>query len=225
MNKYILRWFFVCYQITAILFAQNKKESVIWSFDNFDKISGDYAVVFGSPELIKGSDFNSIKFNGIDDGIIVNSNPLDGADAFTIEIIFKPDTSSNPGNKEQRFLHIQNPDYEPRRMLIELRLTNNGEWFLDTHINADTLSHTLYADKFTHPLREWYHAALVYENGTMIHYVNGIEEMRGRIKYLPINGGNVSIGMRMNKRSYFKGEIKLIRMTDRALPPEKFMTN
>jgi hypothetical protein len=87
------------------------------------------------------------------------------------------------------------------------------------------MAHTLYANKFTHPLREWYHAALVYENGTMIHYVNGIEEMRDRIKYLPINGGNVSIGTRMNKRSYFRGEIKFIRMTDRALPPEKFMTN
>lgn len=225
MNKYIIRWFFVCYQFAAILFAQNKTESVVWHLDSLDKIGGNSIAVFGNPELIKRSDFSTIKFNGNNDGIIVNSNPLDGASAFTIEIIFKPDTSSNPGNKEQRFLHIQNPDYEPRRMLIELRLANDGKWFLDTHINADTMAHTLYAEKFTHQLNKWYHAALVYENGTMIHYVNGIEEMRGSVKYLPINSGNVSIGMRMNKRSYFKGEIKLIRMTDRALTPDKFITN
>jgi hypothetical protein len=223
MNKCFLKSLFISILVTTILFPQKKEDSVVWRLDSLDKIGGSNITIFGNPELIKHSNFTSIKFNGIDDGIIVHTDPLEGADAFTIEIVFKPDTSSNPGNKEQRFLHIQNPAYEPRRMLIELRLTNDGKWFLDTHINADTMAHTHYAEKFTHPLREWYHAALVYENGTMIHYVNGIEEMRGNVKYLQINGGNVSIGMRMNKRSCFKGEIKSIRITKGALNPEQFL--
>lgn len=223
MNKCTLRWFFVCYHFAAILFAQNKTESVIWRLDSLDKISGNSITVFGNPEIIFDGESTAVKFDGMDDGIIVHADPLEGATTFTVEIIFKPDTSSNPVNKEQRFLHIQNQAYEPRRMLMELRLTNDGKWFLDTHINADTMAHTLYADKFTHPLREWYHAALVYEKGTMIHYVNGIEEMRGNVNYLPVSKGNVSIGMRMNKRSYFKGEIKLIRITKSALTPEQFL--
>ncbi|MBS3944641.1 MAG: LamG domain-containing protein [Melioribacter sp.] len=222
MNNYILGCFFFFYQFAAIVFAQNKTESVVWRLDSLDKICGNSIAVFGNPEIIFDGESTAVKFDGIDDGIIVHADPLAGATTFTVEIIFKPDTSSNPANKEQRFLHIQNPDYEPRRMLIELRLANDGKWFLDTHINADTMAHTLYAEKFTHQLNKWYHAALVYENGMMIHYVNGIEEMRGKVKYLPVTGGNVSIGMRMNKRSYFKGEIKLIRVTKGALTPEQF---
>lgn len=221
--KIIIQTFVLITAFNMLINAQTHIKQVTWLIDNLEKIGGNAITVFGSPQIIIDGKSTAVRFDGIDDGIIVHADPLDGATTFTVEIIFKPDTSSNPGNKEQRFLHIQNPDYEPRRMLIELRLTDDKKWFLDTHINADTTAHTLYADKFTHPLKEWYHAALVYGNGTMIHYLNGNEEMRGSIKYLPINGGKVSIGMRMNKRSYFKGEIKLIRITNAALTPDQFV--
>ena len=216
---FILLQSFIFLNITA----QNELKSVTWLINNLERIGNSETTIYGNPQIIKTSIDSVVKFNGIDDGIVVHSNPLDDSKSFTIEVVFKPDTSSNPENKEQRFVHIQNPDYGQRRMLIELRLTDDNKWFLDTHINTDSASRTLYAENFIHPVNGWYHAALVYDNGIARHYVNGIEEMSGPVEFLPIENGNVSIGMRMNHRSYFKGEIKLIRMTNRALLPEEFI--
>ncbi len=197
--------------------------SVIWDINRLDRIGGNEITLFGDPKIVETSKGKVIKFDGIDDGIIVHTNPLDGASAFTIEVVFRPDTSSNPGNKEQRFVHIQNPGVDERRLLIELRLTDKNNWFLDTYVSSDSSNLTLYAEKFVHPVDGWYHAALVYEDGTARHYVNGVEEMAGPVKFMPIENGNVSIGMRMNHRSYFKGEIKFVRMTNRALRPDEFV--
>lgn len=213
----------IIFSIPIGLSAQNKPDQVTWQIDNLNKIGGNSITLFGNPVEVENKNGRAVRFDGIDDGIIVHANPIDGANSFTVEIIFRPDTSSNPVNREQRFLHIQTPDYEPRRMLIELRLTNGNKWFLDTHINADTTFRTLFAESYIHPLREWYHAALVYENGVVRHYVNGLEELSGTINYIPIKDGNVSLGMRMNKRSFFKGEIKVVRFTNRALTPVMFL--
>lgn len=205
------------------LLSQSKPESIKWSIDNVERIGGNEITVYGNPALVKAKDGTVVRFNGIDDGIIVHTNPLDGSSTFTIEVVFRPDTSSKAENKEQRFVHIQNPELDSRRLLVELRLTEKSNWFLDTYISSDSSNLTLYAEKFIHPVNGWYHAALVYGNGIARHYVNGVEEMSGPVEFIPIENGNVSIGMRMNHRSYFKGEIKFIRMTNRALRPDEFV--
>ena len=222
-KKLFLRIFILQLFLFQHVSCQNELKSVTWLINNLERIGNSKTTIYGTPQIIKTPIDLVVKFNGIDDGIVVHSNPLDDSKSFTIEVVFKPDTSSNPENKEQRFVHIQNPDYGQRRMLIELRLTDDNKWFLDTHINTDSASRTLYAEKFIHPLNEWYHAALVYENGCVRHFVNGIEEMSGHVKFIPISNGNVSIGMRMNKRSYFKGKIKLVRFTNSALHPDQFI--
>lgn len=204
------------------LLAQSKKE-IIWNFDNLDQIGGNQITVFGNPTLVNNGNGSSIKFDGIDDGIIVHSNPLDGDTTFTIEVLFKPDLTLREENKEQRFIHVQNPFNDERRLLIELRVVDAKNWFLDTYIRSDSSNLTLYAEKWYHPLNDWYYAALIYQNGIMKHYINGNEEMTGKVKYLSINNGNVSVGMRMNKRSFFKGQIKLIKFTNKALSPEQLL--
>lgn len=192
-----------------------------WKLSGLERIGGHDVTVFGSPVCVK--DEESIEFNGINDGIIVLNNPLSGADNFTLEVIFKPKASSDPSNIEQRFIHIQNTINENSRVLIELRLTEDNNWFLDTFIKSDDSALTLHAEKFPHPIGNWYHAALVYENGMMKHFVNGIEEMSGSIEFEPINEGHTSIGMRINQVSWFKGFIKIIRATKKALKPEEFL--
>lgn len=223
LKKVLITLIILCLYVIAS--AQNNQDttSVIWKINSLDKIGGNEITIFGNPQIVETPEGKAIRFNGIKDGIIVHANPLNGVSSFTLEVLFKPDTSAISENKEQRFVHIQNPGKESRRMLIELRLTDDNKWFLDTHINTDSASRTLYAEKFIHPLNEWYHAALVYENGCVRHFVNGIEEMSGHVKFIPISNGNVSIGMRMNKRSYFKGEIKLVRFTNYALHPDQFI--
>ncbi|MBD3290917.1 LamG domain-containing protein [candidate division KSB1 bacterium] len=192
-----------------------------WNINSLDSIAGNPVIKLGEPAVIRTKQGQAVQFDGINDGLIVKANPIGDALSFTIEVVFRPD-SSFPKNKEQRFIHFQNPDNENRRVLIETRLTQDNKWFLDTFIMSEQSSRTLYAKQHLHPIGRWYHAALVYENNTMKHYVNGLEEMSGEVDYLPIEGGNTSIGVRMNQVYWFKGAIQMLKVTPRALSPAEF---
>lgn len=195
----------------------------IWNLETLENIGGYSTEVVGKPEIIKSQTECYVQFNGNDDALLVKANPLKNTDTFTIEIIFKPDYSADSKNIEQRFVHIQNMLNENSRILIELRLTNDRQWFLDTFIKSDDSQLTLYAEKFPHPCNLWYHAALVYENGTMKHYVNKIEELTGAVNYIPIVEAHTSIGVRINHISWFKGGIKVIKFSNKALTPADFL--
>jgi len=197
---------------------------VIWNLDNLNKIGGFPVEVLGDPEIIETEGGKAIYFDGVDDGLLVMGSPVEGASAFTVEVVFRPD-SSWPDNAEQRFVHIQNPDYADRRIMIETRLTPDNKWFLDSFIRSESSTRPQLAKDFKHELGKWQHAAVVYENGIMKHYVNGKLEMSGEVIYLPINNANVSLGVRMNKVFWFKGAIRTLKVTNRALPPNEFLRN
>jgi hypothetical protein len=194
-----------------------------WNLNSLDNIGGHKTEKIGEPKLEKTSKGEAVIFDGIGNGLIVHSNPLRNAEAFTVEIIFNPAKSDNPNNVEQRFVHFQNLTNENSRILIELRLTKDNQWFLDTFIKSDDQALTLYAEKFPHPVDQWYHAALVYEKGLMKHFVNHVEEMSGNVAYVPIEEADTSLGMRINHVSWFNGAIKTLRVTDKALIPSEFL--
>jgi hypothetical protein len=201
--------------------ANDTSSSVVWTMDNLSSIGGHPVTVAGNP-VVKETDIGkAMEFDGIDDGLIVHGCPLNGSPSFTMEIVFKP-YASFPNNIEQRFLHVQNPALSSRRALIELRLTGENTWFVDTHIRADSTFMTLLAKHLPHPVGPWYHIALVYENGVGKHYVNGVEEMSGRVAYIPMEEADVSIGMRMNRVWYFKGAVRAVSMTRQALGRGEF---
>ena len=72
-----------------------------------------------------------------------------------------------------------------------------------------------------HPLDRWYWVALRYDGTTMSHFVSGIKELEGPVAFPPMDAaGQVSLGVRLNKVNWFKGQIKEVRITPRALPEE-----
>ncbi|MDA2938103.1 LamG domain-containing protein [Acidobacteria bacterium AH-259-A15] len=194
-----------------------KTDSVIWDIDNLQSIGGNKPTVLGAPIAVDTPEGGAIQFDGEDDALILDTNPLAGFSQFTIEIVFRPDAG---GNREQRFFHVQEKD--DHRVLIEIRLTDDS-WFLDTFIKSGTSEKTLYAQEFPHPLGNWYHAALVYEAQQMRHYVNGVQEMDAPVNYVPMKDGQTSIGCRLNRVFWFKGAIRQVRVTPRALSPEEFL--
>ena len=194
-------------------------DSVTWKIENVKKIGGNQVTVIGDPQLIKLPGGKAMLFDGVEDGLIVNENPLAGADAFTLEAVFRPDIG---GLKEQRWFHIQDASAD-NRVLLEIRL-NGEEWFLDTFIKSGTNSRPLYAENFKHPVGQWYHVALVFDGATMRHYVDGQEELSGPLKISPLGKGSASIGVRMNRVFWFKGAIRSVRFTRRALSPKEFMS-
>lgn len=198
----------------------------VWELKSLKKISGHPVQVFGNPEIVKTERGKAIKFDGIDDRILVDNNPIGDAKEFTIEVIFKPDPAFEISN-QPRFIHLQDPaDTLSKRVLIELRLTQKNEWYLDGYMMTDEGERTLVDQNMTHPIGEWSHAALIYKDNTLKTYVNGIQEVSGNISFnekLINKVGKTSIGGRMDQRNYYCGLIKTLKITRKALNPKDFI--
>jgi len=193
---------------------------VVWDIDNLTRIGGYPATVLGSPKVIDTPGGRAVEFDGERDGLLVDTHPLKGAEQFTLEVIFRPDAD---GLAEQRFFHLQE-DGSNNRFLIETRLTEDNQWYLDTFIASGEANQTLIDRRFVHPVGEWYNAVLVFDGREMRHYVNGIRELSAVLpSFTPHLEGKTSIGVRINRVYWFKGAIRKARFTRRALTPDEFI--
>lgn len=192
--------------------------SLTWEINRLDKIGTQTTEQIGNPQVITTAEGKAVQFDGLDDGLVVNINPLAGATSFTVEAVFRPDAG---GTAEQRWLHIQE-EANDNRVLLEIRASGD-QWFLDTFIKSGENRRTLYAEQFKHNLGEWFHVALVYDGVTMRQFVDGNEELSGPVTINPLGAGNTSVGVRMNRLFWFKGAIRKARFTSKALSPQEFM--
>ncbi|MGI8785905.1 MAG: LamG domain-containing protein [Acidobacteriota bacterium] len=193
-------------------------QSVVWNLNSLDRVSGFPTEILGAPQVISTGHGRALWFDGKDDAVLIDSNPLAGAVQFTLEVVFRPDSG---GEREQRFVHMQEAD--DKRVLIETRLTGDGRWFLDTFMKSGSSERTLQARDVLHPMDRWYHAALVYDGRQMRHYVDGVQELAGDVAFEPMQSGRTSLGCRLNRVFWFKGAISKIRVTQRALPVGEFL--
>ena len=191
--------------------AQTKQ--IVWKINNLQQIGKHKTEVLGQPKIVK----KAIEFDGIDDGLFLDTNPIEGFSTFTIEAFFRPDG----GNKEQRWFHIQQDDAD-NRVLLEIRVIGD-EWFLDTFVKSGENRLTHYAENFKHKIGAWYHVTLVFDGSEMRHYVDGKLELTGKLTLSPFGKGKTSLGVRQNKVHWFKGAIRRVRITKYALSPAKFM--
>lgn len=214
MIHYVIFTILVC-----SLFAYAEPASVEWRLDNLKKIGGHAVEVLGAPRVERTDRGKAIVFDGIRDGIFIRNNPLAGADKFTIEAIFRPDAG---GEKEQRWLHVEDTENVESRAMLETRLSGN-EWFLDTFLKSGESRMPLFAENFKHPVGRWYHIALVYDGTELRHYVDGKLELSGKLNFKTFGKGTTSIGVRQNKVYWFKGAVLKARFTKRPLSPSQFM--
>ena len=199
--------------------AKTPKKSITWKIDNLEKIGGNRVEVLGTPQVIKTDKGKAVLFDGVDDGIFINQNPLERFNEFTVEAVFRPDAG---GGREQRWLHIEDTENTESRALLETRLVGD-QWFLDTFIKDGDNRSALFAENFKHPLGEWFHVALVFDRSEMRHYVNGKLELSGKITRRAFGKGLTSIGVRQNKVYWFKGAVRKVRFTNRALSSSEFI--
>jgi hypothetical protein len=195
-------------------------EPVVWHLDNLQNIGGHEVTVEGDPKVVDTPNGKAIEFDGIDDGIFLDVNPLAGMSAFTVEVIFNPYAG---GAAEQRFFHMQ-PDWSESRVMFETRLVEADFWFLDTFVKSGEQNVTHFADDHLHETATWFHAAIVVDGKSFTHYVNGERERSAPLQYEVQKSGKTSLGVRMNKVHWFKGAIRTVRVSPRALSPEEFLT-
>jgi hypothetical protein len=141
---------------------------------------------------------------------------------FTIQVLFRPDAISTPeAPSEQRVVHFEEGSVttpESRRVLIEMRVVGD-QWFLDTYLRAADGSKALSDPEKKHPVGRWYWVALTYGGGTMRHYIDRQLELEGAVPFEPLCSGRASLGVRLNRVSWFKGCVRELRVTPAVLPP------
>lgn len=187
-------------------------DSVRWVLADTKSIGGHVPLVLGAPE--PDGDAPALRFDGVDDGLILPVNPIGGWRKFSIEALFRPDPS---GREAQRFLHIQEVD--DHRCLLEIRLNEDGRWSLDAYLRWRGKGRALLDRTKVHPAGEWTWVAVVYDGAKATTFVNGVKELDAEIAFAPMRGGRTSLGVRLNEVSWFKGTIGEVRFHPRALDP------
>lgn len=204
--------------------ASPQDESVDWRFDRLDRIGGHRTTVLGHPKVIETPAGKAIQFNGVDDAIFLDVHPLAGAEAFTWEVVFRPDVG---GAAEQRFFHLQERDPKTgadtkTRMLFEIRVIGD-QWALDSFALSGAESLALLDRTKLHSLGAWHTAVAVYDGREFRNYVDGVLQGTGPLHLTPQGPGHTSIGVRINRVDYFKGALLEARMTRRVLAPSEFL--
>lgn len=211
--------------------AQAKQE--VWRIDNLRTIGGRPVAAEGAPKLIRWKGGKAVQFDGVHDSLFVKGRPLVGTGTFTIEVLIRPDG----GQREQRFLHVAETDPERgvdtravgdqhdvnNRIMFELRAVEDG-FYIDGFLNSRAGSKALIFPDKVHPTGRWYVLTQSYDGSVYRTYVDGVLQGEVATGFAAQGPGNVRIGARMNRESYFKGAIARIRFSDRALQPAEFMT-
>lgn len=188
-----------------------------WQLGDLNKSIPEGNAKAGNPITIASPHGDAVLFDGKQDGLFLDKNPLVGMRQFTVELMFRPDPK---GQTEQRFLQMGEVNGE--RMMLETRLTSDNQWYLDAYIKSGDSSKALIDKTKLHPAGEWCHVAFVVDNGKMDTYVAGKHELEGMVPFAPFKTGRTSIGVRMNKVYWFKGAIAWIRITPKSLTPTEF---
>jgi hypothetical protein len=194
-------------------------DSVSWLFDNLRSVNGHIPRVLGNPIPTRLEPGVALCFNGVDDGLIFDENPLQGRAAFTLEVLFRPDAA---GPAAQRFVHIQESNSESRA-LIETRVTRDS-FYLDTFLSSKDAKATLADPALSHPTSSFHWAALSYSAGRMRQFMDGAQELEATLAFTPLGPGQMSVGVRLNQKFWFKGCIREVRFTPRALPAAQLRT-
>ena len=200
--------------------------TVEWSADYFPPIRS----LFGEPQVFWTPAGQAVHFDGKGDAVFVESVPVAGMEEFTLEVVFRQDGDAA---FEQRFLHIGTMD---KRILFETRVNPDKTWYFDAFVNLGTPEATpenpnparrsavLIDEKLTHPADRWYSLALVATPDGLVSYVNGVEQCRSSMPWLPlVTEGFTSVGVRQNMVCWFKGDLYKLRVTPRALKPEEML--
>jgi len=218
MNRTVFGFLFLFLFVSSC--GTSGVNDVVWDFTDINSIGGNKTTVIGQPKIIEAEKGKAIEFDGVDDGLIVETLPIAGAEKFTIEIIFCPEAT---GLQTQRFLNLQENNSRNRVLLIMEASPSDKIWYLQTFIKSSAGTLDMFqAEKF-YPTGQWHSVAVVYDGQKLHNYVNGIKEFSQELAFTPLAEGKTSIGMKINQQSYFNGAVRKIRFSRQALEPDKLL--
>jgi hypothetical protein len=202
----------VCALTSCATASGDAPRTLVWQLEQPGSIGGFTPEVLGSPKARTVDGRKAVCFDGVADGLLIATNPIAGWAQYTVEVLMKPD---GDGPVEQRYLHIQ--DDQQRRLLLETRVTRDKSWALDTFLHASPEHKLTQLDmSLLQPTDRWYRTALVYDGKAMSQYVDGVKLLEGPVAVPPMTQGQISLGVRQNRVSWFKGCIAEVRFSPSA---------
>lgn len=186
-----------------------------WKLDNLRSVGGHAVTLVGAPRLIDSPWGPAAYFGGEGDAMLLDVHPLAGAERFRIDAWFRPDG----GPFEQRWLHLE-ADGAPglpagtgtTRMLFEIRVAE-ARWYLDAFVAGEGYKQAMIDPARSFPLGRWYHVTQSFDGRTYRSFVNGQLQVARDIAFMPQGPGRTSLGMRMNRVSFFRGAISHLRFS------------
>jgi hypothetical protein len=219
---------------SGVAYAQPAQD-VVWQFERLDTVGGNSAHVAGQPQIIITPAGNAVLFDGVHDGLFIDRHPLAGYSQFTFAALVRPDG----GDPAQRWFHLAETDpttgldatVDPSnpvsdknlRFTFELRVDSDRCYFESFTLGPRYQSALIDKTK-THPLGQWYVVAQTYDGQMHRSFVNGVLEKEAHIAYVPQGPGHSSVGVRINRVSYFKGAVMRAQFAPRALAPTEFIS-
>ena len=186
---------------------------VTWALQDTKQVGGFAPTVWGAPQVMGDG---SMHFDGVKDGLLLPVNPIAGWGKFTVAALFRPESDAPAA---QRFFCIN--DDHGERLTLETRVVPGKGWYMDTFLQGGLPpagSHRALIDPTKlHPLDQWAWAELSYDGRTMTASVDGVPELTGDVAFTPMSAGKTSVGVRINKVFWFKGQIKEVRFYPDAL--------
>ena len=190
---------------------------VVWSLTGVESVAGVKPEVSGAPRALALAEGGpGVWFDGVDDGLWLPVNPIAGNAAFTVEVLIRPDAG---GPEEQRYFHVE--DTAGNRGLLELRMIGTDAWCLDAFLKAGDARLTLIDRAKAHPAGRWTWVALRYDGRMMSAWVDGVMELEGAVAFAPMVAGRTSLGTRQDRRSWFRGAIREVRISAEAVPAQR----
>jgi len=210
--------------LSVFLFASacmaGAANNVTWDFNDITTVGGNKTTVVGQPKVVDTEKGKAIKFDGVDDGLIVEALPIAGAEKFTVEILFLPDAN---GLQTQRFLNLQENNSKSRLLLMMDASPSDKIWYLQTFIKTSAGTLDMFQTEKFYPAGKWNSVAVVYDGQKLHNYVNGREEFAQPLAFAPFGEGKTSIGMKVNRQAFFKGIVRKIRFSRQALSPDQLL--
>ncbi len=188
--------------------------AVDWKLTTGRFAAGQFIGVEGQPTPQVDGTLTYTQFNGHSDGYFIQDNPVAGMKTFTIEMKIRADLD---GATEPRFLNIN--DVAGGRITMELRQVPDGRWALDVFFLQKPSRIQLMDVTKLHPGGVWHWVAMTYDGKTMISYIDGQKELSADGELKPMDKGEMSLGVRLNRIFWFKGGIAEFKATPRALAP------
>ena len=111
-----------CFQKVGSESIAERDARMQWNLAALIDSGSSMLTVLGDPGRLSGEFGPSVVFDGVDDALFLDADPLRGLDRFTVEVVFRP---ASGGAAAQRFLHMGEMSRD--RIMIETRLNDRGQ--------------------------------------------------------------------------------------------------